>query len=61
MVQMKDGEEKITMLMKQHHKLSQQQRVVQTQHYKTLKHLQEEFTKVYHNYKQEVNMVMGRG
>lgn len=43
---MKEGEEKITTLLKQHHKLFQQQRVVQSQRFKTMKQLQEDFMKV---------------
>ena len=46
MGKMKDGEEKILTLMKQHHKLFQQQRVVQTQRFKTMKQLHEQFMKV---------------
>lgn len=46
MIKTKEGEEKLALLMKQHHKMVQQQRVVQTQRYKTIKQLKEDFTKV---------------
>ena len=46
MQKMKEGEEKIVEMMKQHHKAFQQQRVVQTQRFKTMKQLHEQFTKV---------------
>ncbi len=43
---MKEGEEKILTMMKQHHKHYQQQRLALTQRLKTLKQLQEHFMKV---------------
>ena len=46
MQKMKDGEEKVLSMMKQHHKLFQQQRLVQTQKFKTMKQLHEQFVKV---------------
>ena len=41
----KESEEKFSALMKQHYKQYQQQRIAQTQRFKTMKQLQEDFTK----------------
>jgi synaptonemal complex protein 3 len=46
MQKFKEGEEKMTSLVKQQQKMYQQQRLVQTQRYKTIKQLQEEYMKV---------------
>jgi synaptonemal complex protein 3 len=45
MQKFKEGEEKMTSLVKQQQKMYQQQRLVQTQRYKTIKQLQEEYMK----------------
>ena len=46
MQKMKEGEEKVIAMIKQHHKVFQQQRLAQTQRLKTMKQLHEQFVKV---------------